>query len=178
MLMAKSCHDIDYLHYLIGQACLKASVVGSLSTSRPQKLRRARANDAWIALLSARVHYSAVKHYVETDRHGWPAGTVYDGPLAARPTSRRSVPGPMAAASGRRDNDVVDHQTVNMLFEDDVTVVFTMTGFTQGGGRYLARAWHAGRVWFRRGLVAIKTYADNNTTTIQIGPETRRPRRR
>ena len=31
------------------------------------------------------------------------------------------------------DNDVVDHQTVNMLFEDDITVTFTMNAFNKGG---------------------------------------------
>ena len=31
------------------------------------------------------------------------------------------------------DNDVVDHQIVNMLFEDDVTVSFTMNAFNKGG---------------------------------------------
>ena len=33
------------------------------------------------------------------------------------------------------DNDVVDHQTVNMLFEDNVTVTFTMSAFNKGGRR-------------------------------------------
>jgi len=31
------------------------------------------------------------------------------------------------------DNMVVDHQTVNLLFEDDITVTFTMSAFTKGG---------------------------------------------
>lgn len=31
------------------------------------------------------------------------------------------------------DNDVVDHETVNMLFEDDITVTFTMNAFNKGG---------------------------------------------
>ena len=31
------------------------------------------------------------------------------------------------------DNDVVDHQTVNMLFEDNVTATFTMNAFNKGG---------------------------------------------
>ena len=31
------------------------------------------------------------------------------------------------------DNDVVDHQTVNMIFEDDITVTFTMNAFNKGG---------------------------------------------
>ena len=31
------------------------------------------------------------------------------------------------------DNDVVDHQIVNMLFEDDITVTFSMNAFNRGG---------------------------------------------
>ena len=31
------------------------------------------------------------------------------------------------------DNDVVDHQTLNMLFEDDITVTFSMNEFNKGG---------------------------------------------
>ena len=33
------------------------------------------------------------------------------------------------------DNDVVDHQTVNMEFEGGVSGTFTMTAFTVDGGR-------------------------------------------
>ena len=31
------------------------------------------------------------------------------------------------------DNDVVDHQTVNILFEDGVTATFNMNAFNKGG---------------------------------------------
>lgn len=34
------------------------------------------------------------------------------------------------------DNDLVNHQVVNMLFEDDITVSFTMNPFGKGG-RYI-----------------------------------------
>ena len=37
----------------------------------------------------------------------------------------------------RCDNDVVDHQVVSMLFEDDVTVIFSMSSFTPDTSRSL-----------------------------------------
>ena len=44
------------------------------------------------------------------------------------------------------DNDVVDHQTVNMLFEDDITVTFTMCAFNKGG-RYTHIMGTKGEMW-------------------------------
>ncbi len=48
---------------------------------------------------------------------------------------RALAQGPYGKCVFRNDNDVVDHQIVNMLFEGDVTVAFSMEGLTSYGGR-------------------------------------------
>ena len=46
----------------------------------------------------------------------------------------------------RCDNDVVDRQTVNMLFEDGITVTFSMNAFNRGG-RHLHIFGTEGELW-------------------------------
>ena len=114
--------------------------------------------------------YSAVKHYVDTDRSGWPAGTVsLDHSREAHLEAIRT--GPYGRCVWKCDNDVVDHQTVNMLFEDDITAVFTMTAFTKEGGRSLRVHGTLGELLFDETSITIKTFADANTTRIELGRE-------
>jgi predicted dehydrogenase len=59
-----------------------------------------------------------------------------------------------------------------MLFEGDVTAVFTMTGFTRDNARYLRVHGTLGELYFDEQSITVKTFADGNTTTIQLGRET------
>lgn len=170
MLMAKSCHDIDYLHYLVGRRCLSVSSFGALTYFRPENAPNGAGERCVECAVEHSCHYSAIKHYVEVDRNGWPAGVVsLDHSREAHMEAIRT--GPYGRCVWKCDNDVVDHQTVNMLFEDDVTVVFTMTGFTKDNARFLKVHGTLGEILFEEKLITIKTFADGNTTTIQLGRE-------
>ena len=63
------------------------------------------------------------------------------------------------------DNDVVDHQVVNLLLEDDLTVSFTMCAFTsESRGRYLRIMGTLGEIETRMDDEQIKvTLFGNNT---------------
>lgn len=171
MLLAKSCHDIDYLHYLIGKKCLKVSSFGSLSYFTRENAPAGAAERCIDCGVERSCAYSAIKHYVDVNRSGWPAGICSPTDHSREAHLQAIRTGPYGRCVFKCDNDVVDHQTVNMLFEDDITVVFTMTAFTQGGGRYLRVHGTTGELSFDEHSITIKTYADNNTTTIHLGAE-------
>ncbi|MEV4436295.1 Gfo/Idh/MocA family oxidoreductase [Streptomyces sp. NPDC049555] len=137
MLMAKSCHDLDWLQYIVGQPPLRLSSFGRLSHFTPAN-RPAEAADRCVECpVEARCPYSAVRFYggmLDRGEHRWPLGVVVDDftPDALDQALRT---GPYGRCVYACDNDVVDHQVVAMEFPGGVTATFTMTAFTEGGPR-------------------------------------------
>ncbi len=170
MLMAKSCHDIDYLHYLVGVPCRKVSSFGALTYFRREHAPAGSGERCIDCAVESTCHYSAIKHYVDCDREAWPANVVsFDHSRNAHLEAIRT--GPYGRCVWKCDNDVVDHQTVNLLFEEDITAVFTMTAFTQENGRSLRVHGTLGELYFDESSIVIRTFADNNTHRIEIGAE-------
>ncbi|MFZ4777125.1 MAG: Gfo/Idh/MocA family protein [Terrimicrobiaceae bacterium] len=172
MLMAKSCHDIDYIAYLVGRPCLKVSSFGGLNYFRRDKAPAGSAERCTDGCpLEPACAYSAIKAYVLGNREVWPACVPsadhsYEAHMGAIRT------GPYGRCVWKCDNDVVDHQTVSMLFEGDVTATFTMTAFSKDHGRMLRAHGTLGDLRFDERAIAIKTFADNNVNRIDLGEET------
>jgi predicted dehydrogenase len=129
MILAKSCHDMDILCWLLGRRVKKLSSFGTLTHFRPEQAPQGapeRCTDGCPHWESC--PYYAPRFYMR-DHSGWPVSAVtmelsYEGRMAALRT------GPYGRCVYRCDNDVVDHMTINMLFERDVTVTFTMHAFS------------------------------------------------
>jgi predicted dehydrogenase len=140
MLLSKSCHDLDWLRYIVGEACLSVSSFGSLKHFRKEE-KPVEAGNATRCLSCAyepRCPYSAKKIYI-SDRlakgyDGWPVRVLTPEPTLESVTAALEN-GPYGRCVYECDNDVVDHQVVNMLFEKDRTAVFTMTAFNQANHR-------------------------------------------
>ena len=139
MLLAKSCHDLDWLRHIIGRRCLKVSSFGSLMHFR-KECKPGKAGNATRCVECAhepRCPYSAVGIYVRAwSLHGggWPANVVAPDPTPERLMEALRT-GPYGRCVYECDNDVVDHQEVNLLYEGGATAAFTMTAFTEGAGR-------------------------------------------
>ncbi|GHV44932.1 oxidoreductase [Clostridia bacterium] len=132
MILAKSCHDTDIIQWLIGKKCLRLSSFGSLKYFN-------RANcppDAPTRCLDGCPHtsecpYDARKLYLGDDANMWfreAAANCVNPSVAQIETALKT--GPYGRCVFQCDNDVVDHQTVNMEFEDGITAVFSMCSFT------------------------------------------------
>jgi len=134
MLLSKSCHDLDVLRWIVGVECRQVQSFGSRSffceRHAPEGATE-RCTDGCPA--EATCPYSALRIYLR-DR-SW--GTHH---LAIEDDSEASIRGalrygPYGKCVFKNDNDVVDHQIVNLRFEGDVTVAFSMEGMSSYGGR-------------------------------------------
>ncbi len=133
MLLAKACHDIDWLMYLVGRPVRRVGSFGGLAHFRPDARPAGAADNCLDCPIEPRCPYSAPRLYLgclgDPAREFWPLSAV---------TADHTEPGVLAALRcgpyGRcvyaSDNDAVDHQVVSLEFADGTTGSFTMTAFT------------------------------------------------
>ncbi len=139
MLLAKSCHDLDWIRHLLGVRCQAVSSFGTLKHFRRSE-KPAAAGPARRCLDCAyepECPYSAKRIYLgrcARGETGWPVDVVAPEPTLASLT-RALQTGPYGRCVYECDNDVVDHQVVNLLFAGQQTASFTMTAFNQAAPR-------------------------------------------
>jgi predicted dehydrogenase len=139
MLLQKSCHDLDWLRYVMGEPCRAVSSFGSLKHfTRAEKPAAAGAALRCLdCAYEPQCPFSAKKIYLgrlAQGETGWPVNVVAPIPTVESVTEALRT-GPYGRCVYECDNDVVDHQVVNMLFAGGKTAAFTMTAFNRGSDR-------------------------------------------
>lgn len=140
MLLAKCCHDLDWLHYIMGVPCKQVQSFGTLKFFRKEN-QPAGAADRCLdcpAEIENKCPYSAKKIYFK-DRFdkghtSWPTNVLTPNVTEETLTEALKT-GPYGRCVFSCDNDVVDNQVVNFLFEGDRTCSMTMTAFNGHSGR-------------------------------------------
>lgn len=135
MLLQKSCHDIDILQWLVGKKCKKVQSFGTLSYFKKENAPEGAPEYCYEGCPNGETcPFNAVKLYYDDKENGWFRGAatkyVYHTDELVWEAITKTQYGKCVF---RCNNDVVDHQTVNMLFEDDITVTFSMNAFNEGG---------------------------------------------
>lgn len=135
MILSKACHDLDLLVWLTGKQCLRVSSYGSLKWFKESNAPAGstpRCTDG--CAVERDCPYSALDLYFRRKRwlrhFDMPENVDADEVILDELRS-----GPYGRCVYRCDNDVVDHQVVSMLMEDDVTVSFSMDAFTKESAR-------------------------------------------
>lgn len=136
MLLAKSCHDIDWLRHLIGKPCRRVSSFGSLRHFKASEKPAGASDRCWTCPdpVESACPYSAKRIY--HGRFGKDSVANYlNDVITNGEGTREAVESALREGAYGRcvyqcDNDVVDHQTVMIEYEGPVTATFTMTAFT------------------------------------------------
>ncbi|XP_037768008.1 uncharacterized protein LOC102946203 isoform X4 [Chelonia mydas] len=139
-LLAKSCHDIDLIHFWMGdKRCLKVSSFGSLSHFTNEHKPKGAASRCLDCSVEQTCPYSAKKIYLQRAEKGyfnWPVSVVCNsGVCDIESVTEGLRSGPYGRCVYECDNDVVSNQVVNMEFEGGATAAFTMMAFTEQLGR-------------------------------------------
>jgi len=139
MLLSKSCHDMDWIRYIMGEPCESLSSFGTLKHFKRSE-KPAAAGEAKRCLNCAyepQCAFSAKKIYLSRlaqGETGWPVNVVAPEPTVETVTAALAD-GPYGRCVYECDNDVVDNQVVSMQFAGGRTAVFTMTAFNQAANR-------------------------------------------
>jgi len=135
ILLSKSCHDLDIIYWLLGKHCKKVSSFGSLSYFKKENAPEGstlRCTDG--CKVEKTCPYSASKIFIREKL--WGVSYLIDlQPYDEEKVMKAIVEGPYGKCVFHCDNDVADHQIVNMEFEDNITVAFSMEGHTGYSGR-------------------------------------------
>lgn len=136
LVLAKSSHDLDILHWIVGKPCKKMVAFGDLAHFKPENApdgAPARCTDGCPA--EATCPFSALKIYYR-DRI-W----LYVFDLPEDPEKQGDViidnlkKGPYGKCVYHCENNQPDHYMMLMEFEGGVTVNFSIEAFTSYGGR-------------------------------------------
>lgn len=127
IILAKSCHDLDLLLWLTDSHCTKVSAFGGLSYFKEANAPE-NAADRCLDCPVENCRFHAWKVYQPT-LGGWPSDIVCleqteEALLEALKT------GPYGRCVYHCDNDVCDHMSVAMEFENGITATFSLTAQT------------------------------------------------
>lgn len=153
MILAKCCHDLDIIGWVLGKKCESLTSYGSLYWFKRENAPAGSA--AFCADCAAETRekcpYDAFKIYEDIYKAYNPVvgNNVLSRADGMEEVDRilRSGTSPFGRCVYRCDNDVVDHQVVNMLMEGGITAHLTMTAFTKDCHRTLHICCTHGELW-------------------------------
>ncbi|MEU7895801.1 Gfo/Idh/MocA family oxidoreductase [Nonomuraea sp. NPDC049152] len=169
-LLAKSCHDLDWLGFVIGRRAERVSSFGGLRHFRPENRPSGAADRCLDCPVEASCPYSAARMYREGLREGgtkqYFTRVMTAGVLTEEAVTRALADGPYGRCVYACDNDVVDHQVVNIEYQGGVTASFTMTAFTPLENRHTKFFGTRGQLTGDGRFIHLYDFVTERTTTI------------
>jgi predicted dehydrogenase len=167
MLLAKSCHDIDWLRYIVESEIKSVSSFGGLKHFTKANKPKHAAKRCMQCQCERNCPYSAKKIYLDRalkNEFTWPVDVITSN-LTIEGVEKALLSSPYGRCVYECDNNVVDHQVVNMLFGNGVTAAFTMTGFTpKRSGRMTRIFGTRGEIYGDNYIIEVYDFLTGTTT--------------
>ncbi len=162
IIMQKSCHDLDILLWLTGKKALRLSSTGSLNFFKEENAPEGSAERCLDCPVASACRFDARKAYLPT-LGSWPTAVLTldqteEGVLRALREGR------YGRCVFRCDNDVCDHQSTLIEFEDGITAAFTLSGMTNFMRRTIHIMCENGELWGddSKGEIRLSEFRPNN----------------
>lgn len=143
MILQKCCHDMDLYLWLANKECESLSSFGSTYLFNEEKAPEgcaARCMDG--CKVKAECPYDAEAIYLDSERigarhgnDGWPLNVLTEVPTEESVTEALKT-GPYGRCVYHCDNNVVDHQVIQLNMTDGSTMSFSMNGHTADFARH------------------------------------------
>ena len=128
IIMQKSCHDLDILLWLTGAHCAKVAAFGDLTYFKPKNAPAGSSDRCCNCTVRENCRFDAFRAYQPT-LGTWPTEVVC---LEQTEEALRAAleTGPYGRCVFRCDNDVCDHMSIIMEFDNGITATFSLTAQT------------------------------------------------
>ena len=127
MILAKCCHDMDLMLYLLDTHAEEVSSYAGNDFFTEKNAPKNCGSRCIDCNVRSTCQFDAIKIYME--HSDFFASSVYKEGFSDLETAMKT--GRYGRCAFRCDNNVVDHQSVNLLFENGITGTLTMTAFSK-----------------------------------------------
>ena len=170
-LLAKCTHDVDWLSFIIGSRPARVSSFGQLAHFRPEGAPEGATLRCTDCPAEAGCPYSALRIYgagrpsngSDADPARAYFADVVDPGGTPESLLHALATGPYGRCVYSSDNDVVDHQVVNIEYEDGTTAAFTATAFTAAGPRRTRIFGTHGEISVEAGAISVYDFLTGTT---------------
>lgn len=129
LILQKSCHDMDILLYLTGKMPKSISAYGSLTYFKEENQPEGAADRCLSCKYQDSCIFSVKDFYTIGRGRGWRA--VVDPKITDESLKKALEEGPYGRCVFKSDNDVCDHQSIAIQFEDEVSATFNLSAFAK-----------------------------------------------
>ena len=176
MVLAKTCHDLDIIQWLVGKSCKKVSSFGDLTYFKAENAPEGapvRCSDGTCPEKDT-CPYSCHAVYIENKHKFWAKG-AFRSIMATHPDySDEDIMEDLKRTDYglcvfHANNDMPDHQTVNMEFEGGATATLNLNAFN-AGGRYTRIYGTKGELYAfaSDNSIHVHTFSDNKDHSISV----------